>query len=65
VSSLYYKAREREEADLVCAIEDIATRYPRYGSRRIVHQLAREPYFMRVNRKRVQSTFARARRGLS
>jgi hypothetical protein len=63
VSSLYYTAREREEAELVQAIEEIATRYPRYGSRRISKQLAREPYFMKVNRKRVQSTFARTRLG--
>jgi transposase InsO family protein len=54
MSSLYYTAREREEAELVQAIEEIASRYPRYGSRRISKQLAREPYFMRVNRKRVQ-----------
>jgi|GEM_PF-3452037 len=54
VSSLYYKAREREEAQLVGAIEEIAGRFPRYGSRRISKQLSREPYFMRVNRKRVQ-----------
>jgi hypothetical protein len=54
VSSLYYTRREREEATLVQAVEEIAAHYPRYGSRRISKQLAREPYFMRVGRKRVQ-----------
>jgi len=54
VSSLYYTAKEKEEAALIQAIEKIAAESPRYGSRRITAQLKREPHLMKVNRKRVQ-----------
>lgn len=53
-SSLYYQSEEKEEAELVAAIQEIASTYPRYGSRRISHQLMRAPYNLTVNRKRVQ-----------
>ncbi len=54
MSSLYYTAKEKEEAALIQAIEKIAAESPRYGSRRITAQLKREPHLMKVNRKRVQ-----------
>lgn len=54
-STYYYLAVEREEEKLSKAIEDIAGQYPTYGSRRIQHQLKREPYKMEgVGRKRVR-----------
>ena len=43
-----------EEGALKDAIQEIAAKYPTYGSRRIVAQLRREPYCLQVNRKRVQ-----------
>lgn len=35
-------------------LESVAGRYPRYGTRRITHQLRRAPYHYQINRKRVQ-----------
>jgi putative transposase len=54
LSSYYYEPAAKEEADVVRAIEEIAQRFPTYGSRRIAHQLRRPPYGLAVNRKRVQ-----------
>jgi transposase InsO family protein len=36
------------------AVEEVAVRYPTYGSRRIAAQLRREPHHMEAGRKRVQ-----------
>lgn len=53
-SSLYYKpvAPTAEEIKLKHRIDEIFTRYPFYGSRRITAQLRREEWL--INRKRVQ-----------
>jgi len=53
-SGLYYKPVQpcEEEIKIKHRIDEIYTRYPFYGSRRVRHQLAREGYL--INRKRVQ-----------
>ncbi len=57
LSSYYYKSKERaapeikEENDLQDHIEQIALEFPRYGYRRVTHQLRREG--IPVNHKRV------------
>jgi transposase InsO family protein len=53
-SSFYYCARSKPEADLKEAIQSVAGLFPRYGTRRIAHQLRRRPYGYGVGRKRVQ-----------
>jgi len=53
-SSYYYQPSEPDECELEEAMREIAGQFPTYGSRRIMHQLRRAPYRMRVNRKRVQ-----------
>jgi putative transposase len=51
-SSFYYSPRLRDETDLRDAIERIARKSPRYGSRRVTQMLRREG--RSINRKRVQ-----------
>ena len=53
-SSYYYKAEKMEEREAVAAIKKIAQEFPTYGSRRISHQVRREPCQMVMNRKKVQ-----------
>lgn len=53
-SSYYYEALARDEARVVHLIEEVAAKYPTYGSRRVAAQLWREPYRLQVNRKRVR-----------
>jgi putative transposase len=53
-SSYYYDSRRAEAKQLVADLEQEAGCHPRYGSRRLTHQLRRPPYYYRVNRKRVQ-----------
>lgn len=53
-SSFYYLPKGKDEQGLKEAIEEIAAKYPTYGSRRITVQLCREPCCFRVNRKRVR-----------
>ena len=53
-SSYYAKAKPRDERALRRAIEEIAGKFPTYGSRRITAQLARKPYRMVVGRHRVR-----------
>ena len=56
-SSYYYKPRTKSpermkvEADLLDRIEAICLEFPRYGYRRVTHQLKREGW--RINHKRV------------
>ena len=57
-SSYYYQAKKVDESELEAAIEEIAGKYPTYGTRRVTHQLRREPYQIHVNRKRVQRIMA-------
>ena len=54
-SSFYYKEGTPDEAALEQAIEQVAARFPTYGTRRITHQVRREePDLRPLNRKRVQ-----------
>jgi len=53
-SSFYYRPQAKDETGLKEAIQEIAAKYPTYGSRRIAAQLRRGPYQFRVNRKRVR-----------
>jgi putative transposase len=53
-SSYYYDSHHSEAEQLVADLEQEAGRYPKYGSRRLTHQLRRAPYHHRVNRKRIQ-----------
>jgi transposase InsO family protein len=53
-SSYYYQSSATEETAVKDAIREIARRYTTYGSRRITQQLRRVPYWLWVNRKRVQ-----------
>lgn len=57
-STFYYQPVLAEECELETAIEEIAGQYPTYGTRRITHQLRRDPYQIQVNRKRVQRIMA-------
>jgi len=52
-SSYYYRPVQKDESQLKEMIQEIAAKYPTYGSRRIAMQLRRQPYGVRVNRKRV------------
>jgi len=53
-SSFYYQPTDKDEAKIRAAIQEIAARYPTYGSRRIAAQLRRGPYHFQINRKRVR-----------
>lgn len=53
-SSYYYRSQRAEENQLVTDLEQEAQRFPKYGSRRLTHQLRRSPYRYRINRKRTQ-----------
>jgi putative transposase len=53
-SSYYYRCQRGEDGQLEADLETVAGQYPKYGTRRITHQLRRAPYHYRINRKRVQ-----------
>jgi putative transposase len=53
-SSYYYHSQCTEVEQLAVDLEQEAGRYPKYGSRRLTHQLRRAPYHYCVNRKRIQ-----------
>ena len=53
-SSFYYQPTARPERALHAAINQLAARFPTYGSRRLAQQLRRAPFQLTVNRKRVQ-----------
>ena len=53
-SSYYYRSQRGEEGQLEADLETVAGQYPKYGTRRITHQLRRAPYRYQINRKRVQ-----------
>ena len=58
-SSYYYAPVQVDEHSLEKAIDEIAGEFPVYGTRRVMHQLRRSPYEMRVNRKRVRRIMAK------
>jgi putative transposase len=53
-STYYYRSRARDESQIGIELEQVAGQYPKYGTRRMTHQLRRAPYFYRINRKHVQ-----------
>lgn len=53
-SSYYYQSQRAEESQLLADLKQEAGRFPKYGTRRLMHQLRRGPYYYRVNRKRIQ-----------
>jgi transposase InsO family protein len=57
-SSYYYQATASDEQELRTAIEQVASEFPTYGSRRITQQLRRPPHERMVNRKQIQRLMA-------
>lgn len=57
-SSYYYVPVVVDEHSLETAIDEIAGEFPKYGTRRVMHQLRRPPYEIQVNRKRVRRIMA-------
>lgn len=53
-SSSYYYTRKASDPRLRTDLETVSGLHPTYGTRRITHQLRRQPFAYRVNRKRVQ-----------
>ena len=53
-SSYYYQAVEVDETEIEAAIEEVAGRFPTYGTRRVAQQLRRSPYRIKINRKRAR-----------
>jgi putative transposase len=53
-STYYYQSRKAEDEQLLEKLEEVAGKHPTYGTRRITHQLRRQPYGCAVNRKRIQ-----------
>ncbi len=53
-STVYYERQPKDEQALRAAVEQVCGTFPTYGSRRVAMQLRRQPYQMRVNRKRAQ-----------
>jgi putative transposase len=53
-SSYYYRSRKTAESQLEADMQTVAGEFSQYGTRRMTHQLRREPYKYRINRKRVQ-----------
>ena len=58
-STYYYRPVDVDECELEAAIEEIARQFPAYGTRRVMEQLRRPPYELRVNRKRVRRIMAK------
>jgi putative transposase len=57
-SSYYYQVVEVDETEIEAAIEEVAGRFPTYGTRRIAQQLRRSPYRIKINRKRARRIMA-------
>ncbi len=53
-SSYYYDEHRAKAGPLSVDLEQAAGQHPTYGSRRLTHQLRREPYGYQVNRKCIQ-----------
>lgn len=57
-STFYYQSENVDESELEAAIEEIAGKFPTYGTRRVTQELRRYPYELPVNRKRVRRIMA-------
>lgn len=53
-SSYYHKHRAFNDAEILSQIKGVQAKFPVYGSRRVAKELGREPYRIKVNRKRAQ-----------
>jgi transposase InsO family protein len=53
-STYYYCSHFREADQLLADLQEVAGKFPIYGTRRVTHQLCRFPYQYRVNRKHIQ-----------
>lgn len=53
-SSYYYHSQKPDESQLAAHLLKAAGEYPKYGSRRLMHQLGRAPYFDPIGRYRVR-----------
>ncbi len=53
-SSYYYQPVKRDERELREAVEEVASEFVTYGSRRVTQELRRPPHEMIVNRKRIR-----------
>jgi transposase InsO family protein len=53
-STYYYRSQARDESQIGIDLEQVAGQYPKYGTRRMTHQLRRAPYGYQINRKHVQ-----------
>jgi putative transposase len=53
-SSYYYASHPRQDPKLEKDLQEVAGKYPPYGTRRLTHELRRKPYGYRVNRKHIQ-----------
>jgi putative transposase len=58
-STYYYQSRKAEDEQLLEKLAEVAGKHPTYGTRRITHQLRRQPYGYAVNRKRIQRLMRR------
>ena len=57
-STYYYQPVQADESELEKAVDEIASEYSTYGTRRVTQQLRRAPYQMQINRKHVQRIMA-------
>lgn len=53
-SSYYYRSQKSNESQLQADLQRVVGQFPRYGTRRVTHQLRRAPYGYSINRKRTQ-----------
>jgi putative transposase len=53
-SSYYYHSHKADQSQLEQDMEHVVGQFPRYGTRRVAHQLRRAPYGYWINRKRAQ-----------
>ena len=53
-SSYYYQPVKQDERELREAVEEVASEFVTYGSRRVTQELRRPPHEMIVNRKRIR-----------
>ena len=53
-SMYYYRSHRTDDGQVGTDVEAVAQQFPKYGTRRVTHQLRRAPYHYRINRKQVQ-----------
>jgi len=58
-STYYYHSHKADPSQLEQDMEQVVGQFPRYGTRRVAHQLRRAPYCYWINRKRVQRIMRR------